>query len=277
MPAVLLGDRIYVPGGYGNGYEPLFSQAFEVFDPRANRWERLANLPEGRHHLMAAAFQERVYILGGSCNYQCSGDATASWVYHPADDTWSEAAPMPEERVAGSAVVLDGFIYVVGGQGPSADLLRYDPAADAWERLAPLNEPREHVAAVALDGKIYAIGGRWRTELNSVEVYDPETGEWEFGRPLRTARGGHAAAVLDGKIYVMGGEVVLSSLNFLIVDDAEIFDPAAGAWAPGPSLPLGLHGSPLVEYEGALFILGGSGLAGDVGNQGVVWVMRPEG
>jgi hypothetical protein len=35
----------------------------------------------------------------------------------------------------------------------------------------------------------------------------------------------------------------------------------AGAWTPGPTLPLGLHGFPL--------------LAGDVGSQGVVWALKP--
>jgi hypothetical protein len=48
----------------------------------------------------------------------------------------------------------------------------------------------------------------------------------------------------------------------------------AGAWTPGPTLPLGLHGFPLLEYEWALFILGDSGLVGDVGSQGVVWALR---
>jgi N-acetylneuraminic acid mutarotase len=225
---------------------------------------------------MAAAYQSRVYIFGGSCNYLCGEDATASWIYDPAKDAWSDAAPMPEERVAGSAAVLDGYIYVVGGQGVSQDLLRYDPEADSWERLAPLNEPREHVTAVALDGEIYAIGGRWREELNSVEVYDPQSNEWAFTGSLRTARGGHAAAVMAGKIYVMGGEVVLSSLTPQIIDEVEIFDPKTGGWSPGPTLPLGLHGFPLVEYEGVLFALGGSGRAGDVGNQGVLWAYGPD-
>jgi N-acetylneuraminic acid mutarotase len=275
MPAVVLDGLIYAPGGYGNGYEPFLSLAFEAYDPESNRWGRLADLPEGRHHLMAAAYQGRIYFFGGACNYQCQGDATAGWIYDPAEDAWSDTAPLPEERVAGSAVVLDDSIYVVGGQGSSSDLLRYDPQVESWERLAPLLEPREHVAAVALDGKIYAIGGRWEGELNSVEVYDPETGDWNLTRPMRTARGGHGAAVHDGKIFVGGGEVVQSSITFQLLEDMEIFDPATGAWSPGPDLPLGLHGFPLVDYDGVLFAIGGSGRAGDVGNQGLVWALNP--
>jgi N-acetylneuraminic acid mutarotase len=241
MPAVLLGELIYTPGGYGNAYEPLFSLYFEVYDPTADRWERLADLPEGRHQLMAAAYRDRVYLFGGSCNFQCQGEATASWVYDPLAGAWNDVASMPEERIA------------------------------------PLHNPREHVAAVALDGKIYAIAGRWREELHSVEVYDPELDGWELSTPLRTARGGHGAAVLGGKIFVMGGEVVLSSLAFEFVTETEVYDPATGAWTPGPALPLGLHGFPLVAYQGVLFVVGGSGRAGNVGNQWVVWAYKPEG
>ena len=49
---------------------------------------------------------------------------------------------------------------------------------------------------------------------------------------MGTTRKAHASAVVGGKLYVFGGrddaEVRLST--------AEIYDPASGSWAQGPSL-----------------------------------------
>src|SRR3989337_753496 len=47
--AAVLDGMIYVAGGFGA------LSRFERFDPRADAWERLADLPEPRHHLSLAA------------------------------------------------------------------------------------------------------------------------------------------------------------------------------------------------------------------------------
>ena len=92
---------------------------------------------------------------------------------------------------------------------------------------------------------------------------------------MRTPRGGHAAAVLDDKILVLGGEVVLSSLNFEIIDSVEVFNPITSQWSSHALLPEGLHGLPAAAYQGILYTLGGSARAGDVSNQGRVYAWKP--
>ena len=52
----------------GSFMSPAFGgeDVFEMYDPSADRWMSLAPLPEGRHHLMAAAHAGRVYAFGGA-------------------------------------------------------------------------------------------------------------------------------------------------------------------------------------------------------------------
>lgn len=264
-----------MPGGFGNGLDEFSARSFEAYEPDSDTWHKLEDLPDGRHHLMAAALDGLIYIFGGSCIPACINGSDTVWAYDPGDDSWRAVTPMPERRTAGSAVSLDGFLYVVGGTGDTGDLLRYDPAVDTWSRMAPMMERREHIAAVAANGEIYVLGGRWREELNSVEIYNPELDEWRAGPPMLTPRGGHAAAFLDGKIYVLGGEVIVSSPTFELIDSVEVYDLSTSQWSSHSPLPEGLHGVPAAVYQGVLYTLGGSARAGDVANQGRVYAWKP--
>ncbi|HLA98647.1 MAG TPA: kelch repeat-containing protein [Anaerolineales bacterium] len=270
MPAVALDGLIYVPGGFGG------EAAFEAYDPLTDTWQSLPLLPDGRHHLMAAAHgggvtAGRIYIFGGASSLIDWRASDTAWAYDPASQEWHELARMPEPRLAGAAVSLGDYLYVVGGAGGSNALLRYDPAGDTWTTLAALAQAREHTAAVAMDGLIYALAGRWSGsgELASVEVYDPASDQWTAGPAMSVARGGHAAAVVNGQIVVAGGEVLSSGRQTL--DSVEVLDPAQDVWSSGPALPVPLHGVPAVGLDGSLFILGGSDRAGAIENRGRVF------
>lgn len=168
MSAGVIDGRIYVPGGWGNGFSQ--STALEMYDPATDSWTRLADLPFHVNHHATAVYQNALYVFGPE---------DTALRYDPASDAWTERAPMPENRYAAAAAALGNYLYVIGGSGSTSDLLRYDPAADSWARLAPLLQAREHTQAVALDGQLYALGGRW-----------------ERGLPI---------AVIDGTLYLLGG------------------------------------------------------------------------
>lgn len=279
MPAAVLNGRIYVPGGFPpqNGGTVVGGEtAFEAYDPGADAWQTLAPLPEGRHHLMAAAHPNtaRVYVFGGAGAPGWAPTSTA-WAYDPESDAWSSLAPMPEARLAGAAVTLGNHLYVVGGAGGTQALLRYSPATDSWASLAPLKQAREHTAAVALDGKIYALAGRWTGvgELTSVEVYDPATDSWSDAAPLNVARGGHGAAVLAGQAFVVGGEVIVHGRDTL--ESVEALDPQSGSWSFAPPMPVTLHGVPAAAVGDTLYVLGGSDRAAAAENEGRVLAYRP--
>ncbi len=277
MPAVYLDGRIYVPGGFGNSAGGIFqgSAALEAYDVASGEWLRLADMPETRHHLMAAAHEGALYVFGGSGGLGESRGWNA-WRYDPAEDSWTMLADMPEERVAGAAVALGDYLYVAGGTGGTAELLRYDPAGDTWTRLAPMRNQREHTAAVVLDGQIVVLGGRWTGAMNSVESYDPATDQWMARTGMRQRRAGFGATVLGGKIYVAGGELIEGAP--VALNSVEVFDPAGGGWQVQEwTLPVPLHGVPLVAVEDALYVVGGSGVAGGVANRGDLYVVFPGG
>ena len=209
-----------------------------------------------------AVVDEQIYVFATEA-------AQPTLRYDAEQDDWIELAPMPYSRWAATAVVLDNAVYIVGGQSSNQSLLRYDPATDSWSELAKLRRPREHLAAVVLDGQIYAIGGRWDRATNTVERYDPETNQWTPVNGMNQPRSGFGAAVLDGKIIVGGGEL-FEPLKTL--DSIEIYDPTKGDWELQTlTLPTPLHGLPFVALDNQLYIVGGSGRAGDVSNRGKLY------
>ncbi|WP_420642497.1 pectin acetylesterase-family hydrolase [Candidatus Leptofilum sp.] len=266
---VVLNGRFYIPGGWGG------ESVFEAYNPADDSWETLADLPDGRHHFMIAAFDDKIYLFGGSPANAYAPTDTA-WVYDPTSNEWSAIANLPQPRFAGAAVTVGDAIYIVGGKSNTGatPTLRYDSVSDTWTELASLNQASEHVAAVALDGKIYLFGG-WEQpgiEFSRLEIYDIATDTWADGGNMQFKRGGLAAAVLAGKIYVVGGELLSTGQT---QDHVELYDPATDEWAEAVSLPHSLHGFPLLSYDDALWIIGGSDLAGGEQNRGRILRYQP--
>jgi N-acetylneuraminic acid mutarotase len=264
MPAVAIDGVIYVPGGFG-GLSRL-----EAYDVEGDVWTRLADMPQGRHHLMAAAHEGRLYVFGGASSLISWAPTDTVWVYDPDRDDWQMLSPLPEARHSGAAISLGGYIYIVGGVGESGSLLRYDPDADLWSRLATLEQRREHIAVGVLDGEIYAIGGRWEGsgELRAVEIFDPASDQWRQGPELTTSRAGFGATSVGDLIVVAGGEVIFTGDEAL--QSVEILSSDASAWVLGPPLPVALHGVPMAADDGRVYLLGGSDRPGGIDNQGRV-------
>lgn len=260
--------KIYVPGGLGG------LRRFEVYDIAGNTWQQLPDMPAGRHHLMIAALGGRIYVFSGADeNWQATNTA---WAYDIEARHWQTLKSMPEVRYAGAAVTVGSFIYALGGDGPSGRSMRYDPQRDEWKPLPASNARREHVAAAVIGRKIYLIGGRFRGvgEMRSVEVYDVEAGTWTAGPDLATARGGFTAVTLDRAIYALGGELIMGG-GRKTLSSVEVLRAGADAWREGPTLPVALHGVPVVAARGGLYVLGGSQAAGAIVNDGRVFRWSP--
>ncbi len=269
MRAAVVDGIFYVPGGFGG------LTSFEAYDPANDSWTELAPLPEPAHHMMVTGYNGKVYVFGGGPDL--SWRATASvLVYDPATAAWTEAELMPERRMSGEAVLLGNFIYLVGGTGGTTALLRYDPAEDAWAVLPGPSQPREHVAAVAFNDELWVIGGRWggTGALATVEIFSPASGSWRDGPEMNEARSGFGAAAVGGRIVVAGGEI-LGARPWTALAGAEVYNPDTDAWTLLPELPAGIHGMPVVGFEGTAYILGGSDRAGGIDNRGRVLIYTP--
>lgn len=269
-PAAVLGDDMVVAGGFievGVGRTGV-TPSVEAYSPDTDTWRDLPDLPEARHHGMAAAVGNRMFFMGG---YTASGDPSPD-VWELVDDVWANRAPLPEPVAAGAAAILGDAVYIVGG-APGAPFLRYDPEADSWSRLREPTTEREHVAGVALDGEIWALAGRWEGQIfDTTEVYDPVMGTWRAGPSLMEARSGFGAVVVDGSIVVAGGEVFSPDEALTSV---EMLEPADDQWATIEPLPHGLHGNPLVAIDTAVYLPGGSIRAAAVDNDGLTYRLLP--
>jgi hypothetical protein len=174
------GRYVYLAGGFGPpGGEARATAPRTVwrYDPQADAWTALTQLPEGVHHAAFQYHDGRLYLLGGfrETSFDPVGNVR---IYDLAAGDWREGAVMPTPRGAAGWAMLNGRIHVVGGNVATAAVAAglpgvsitadrsvnvheaYDPATDSWSRLAPMPTPRNHLGAAALDGRLHAVLGR---------------------------------------------------------------------------------------------------------------------
>ncbi|MCC6703383.1 MAG: galactose oxidase [Thermomicrobiales bacterium] len=268
--AAVLGDAIYVAGGFGA------ESSFDRYDPAADAWERLADLPAPRHHLTLIALDEALYIAGG-LNIKANSAEATFWRYDPAADRWDDLEPLPQgARGSLGGGAIDGRLYIAGGSahdlsGPATnDLAVYDPEDDRWELLTPMPTAREHLGVGVANGFLVAVGGRdggheSPAMLEATEIYDPATGTWSAGVPMPTPRAGLGVASDGESIFVLGGERFSNGAPVTLAA-VERYEPEGDRWTSLPDLPVGRHGIAAAWLEGALYAIGGSVSAGVIEN-----------
>jgi N-acetylneuraminic acid mutarotase len=261
IQAAVFHHRIYIAGGFHAGRAA--SRLAYRLDPSSNRWERVAQLPQARHHMPLAVVGDSLYAIGGLGPPGMTPAATL-WLYDEQADRWLTRAPLPEPRGASAAGVINGKIFVVGGFGPGSRLLDsiavYDPATNQWRHGTPIPTLRDHLAGAVIDGKLYAIGGRPLDadhNLKVLEAYDPSSDSWTRLAPLPTARGGLAAVALGNRIYTYGGET-----SSRVFSEHEVYDVATGAWTAAPRLPTARHGLAVAVLDDRIYVIGGGPQAG---------------
>ncbi|MGQ0535615.1 MAG: Kelch repeat-containing protein [Methanobacteriota archaeon] len=113
--AAALGRLIFVPAGDQRGHDNNVA-AFEAYDPSADRWETLPEVPVKRGSLQAVAWDGRLVVLGGQNGTQTFADVD---LYDPAARAWSKLPPLPTPRHGFAAVEEGGAVYaLLGGPEP---------------------------------------------------------------------------------------------------------------------------------------------------------------
>jgi len=206
-------NLIYVFGGYGGGGNR--AQCYR-YNPGANAWTGLANVPVPVWSPMTASKGHLIYLFGG----QSTGNVTSDLVqiYNTQTNTWSKGAPMPVPLMQGQAVAsYNGRIYLFGGRmasnGGLSDGVRiYNPDNNSWSMGPSMPVPKAQFAAVLNnDGRIFVVGGRGSYQPNvgpffhSVEIFDPKTNTWNEGPALSSPLGGMTVVNSYGNLFVMGG------------------------------------------------------------------------
>lgn len=175
--ALVHDGRIWVVGG-----RPPRGNDFAVYDPKADRWETLPDLPSQRNHIAAELIAGRIHVFGGRLGGGFQSDKTAAHeIFDPRTRTWTVGPPMLKPRSGINSVQAYGCVHVWGGEeqaGVFPDHDVYDPKADRWTKLPDMPIPIHGVTgATFANGLIYVtgggdqVGGNSGTLLN--QVYRP--------------------------------------------------------------------------------------------------------
>jgi DNA-binding CsgD family transcriptional regulator len=228
--AVVLGGKLYVPGGRRSNDPKDITTAFERYDPSAEAWEDLPALPQPRSGYALAALEGKIYLFGG-------WDGTAHrhevFEYDPERETWRERTSMPTARAFADAGVVEGSIYVLGGENESGPLSNnevYTPAQEGsqpWARRAPLPEPRSRFGSAVALSIIHVLGGN-PAGVAPVK-YNARTDSWQaFAAPQQAVGIQPGVVQQDVSIVVLGGKAASNSYS----SDMQAYQALSTIWLP---------------------------------------------
>ncbi len=174
--AVVMGDRLYVVGGWHlHGESPGDWQTdalvYDFADPQAG-WQRLPAPPFTRRALAVGHWQEQLVAIGGIDE---KGDVSQRVdFFDPLSGEWSTGPDLPGAGLAGfggSACNLDGRLYVSGLRGI---VYLLNDKGSAWDEAGRMERGRFfHQLLPAEAGSLLAIGGASRKgHLADVELVD---------------------------------------------------------------------------------------------------------
>jgi hypothetical protein len=257
----IIGTQAFVAGGFNDG------GSFQRYDAATNAWTSLPDLPGGRDHAVAVAAEGSIFVAGGNANG--AGDqATSGWRYIPTENRWENVPQLPRAVASGGAYLV-GYAWFGSADG---SLTQFDPRTRT-ARLIPGDNraPRDHSQLVSFGGELWMIGGRGAGgETARVSNFDPASETWRAGPAMRVPRGGSAAAASDTLLIVAGGEVIQSGSR--TAGEVEAIAAGESSWHDLSTLPTPVHGASAMIQGSALYVLGGSTLAGGVQNPGTVQV-----
>ncbi len=258
LSAATLKGRIYTVGGINTRNEA--TKLIYRYDPATDRWDKLRDLPDYRHHMPLVVLNDTLIAIGGYAPPTFT-PVRSVLAYDETHDMWIGRALLPEPRGASAAAVVDGKIVLVGGTGRDGkhvdSIAIYDPVTDTWRHGAPIPTPRDHLTAQTVNGIVYAIGGRRGENFDLVEAYDLKTDRWTKRASMPSARGGLGSVALAGSIYTYGGERASHQGDAGVFDNQERYDPATDRWTTLPSLPTPRHGLGVTALDGRIYVIGG--------------------
>jgi hypothetical protein len=136
------------------------------FDPNANRWEKLTDLPEPRSSHAAVVVDQTLYVIGG---WRLTGgmfDSEWSTTMLTADLSqpkleW-KATDLPFQTRAHGLVAFANKLYVLGGLTPkteSDEVHIYDLSAKTWSEGPSLPKGNMTIRGAVWHDQLYANGG----------------------------------------------------------------------------------------------------------------------
>ena len=129
---IAAGSHLYAFGGNIPRSSEYVAIA-ERFDTVENKWERIADMLEGRSYAFGVASREKIFLAGGE---NMTGRLKTCEMYNTLTNEWHLVANLKVPRCYGSMVCLNGKLYVLGGEShytrSELSVECFDPANDQW-------------------------------------------------------------------------------------------------------------------------------------------------
>lgn len=274
--------KIYLIGGtpFQNRHGPYGLSTVEVYDPKTNSWEQVADMPTPRTSTEAAVVNGTIYVCGGyngidnrAVNLKFLDIVEA---YDPKTDTWARKQGMSVARVDFGVGAVADKIYSIGGsihlfdRGPKApgriDLVEaYDAATDTWVKRADMPTKRDGFGVGVVNNRIYALGGGGWPQvgaggpfLTTIEAYDPKINRWERKNEMPALKLAFSTVVLDDVIHLIGGFTWQNRVPQYSAT-VDTYNPETEEWNNIPPMltPFMPFGAAVVNDE--IYVFGGIG------------------
>jgi N-acetylneuraminic acid mutarotase len=108
----MLGGKLYVAGGIGDGSEPVAH--LDVYDPKTDQWRTLAPLPTPGA-ASGAMLQGRFFVVVGTAT------GARAYAYNPATNRW-QAKASPDFQGSMVRVTIDGRPHLFMASGTRSAL-----------------------------------------------------------------------------------------------------------------------------------------------------------
>ena len=228
-------------GGDRNPPRPPFEpDTAQLYDPASGTWSAAGNMLAPEAGFPPTLLLDGEVLVGHVDEPATYPDVSTigAEVYDPEKGTWTATGKMvrgPDSWATdfGSTATLlrDGKVLVTGQGGAQV----YDPESGTWSATGTMITPRHsHTATLLRDGMVLAAAGYDGGDepLGSAELYDPATRSWTAAASTHFDPRGGCLGCPGGS----GWATLLQDGTVLLIRqsreyaDAEIYDPATGAW-----------------------------------------------
>jgi DNA-binding CsgD family transcriptional regulator len=221
---VLLGEKIYVPGGRLADGRP--TDILEIYDPRRNTWSTGARLPQAVSAYALADFEGQMYLFGGWDGTQA---LDVVYVYDPVVDTWREGTNSPLRHYYSLATTSSDKIYIYYGSEQSINeqttrhdkpIFTYSPNRDvpnelSWEETI-LQSEKDVVGLLSIADNLYLLLSEVKLEKDQITplFYNRINNTWIFLDSSEFEGKSNITAIsLQNKIHLLGGVTGESSFT----------------------------------------------------------------
>jgi len=228
LAMVAHGERLILVGGFfasnqqGEPHSLHSQDQVSVYNLKANSWEQLPSLPQGRSSHDAMVLDDTLYVVGG---WFMDGPDSTVWhdSAHRLDLTdpsaqWQELPQPGFHRRALALAAFDGKLYAVGGMakqgGPTREVSIYDPLEKTWR---PGPELVGDEGMVGFGAAAFPIQGRLVVTAydGSVQVLSRDASHWMSVGETQEARFFHRMLPLNDQQLVSFGGANMEIGKFL--------------------------------------------------------------